>query len=77
MVDLPRIIEVSFLHLSLTPGLSSVASARLLLVLQGLEEMSSRKSSFLQMEHAWEAMMSWRVTELERELESTRRESQG
>ena len=46
-VNLPRVIEVSFLRLSLTPGLSLVASARLLLVLQGLEEMSSRKSRFL------------------------------
>jgi len=41
----------------------------LLLVLQGLEEMSSYKSRFLWMEHA-------RVTELERELEFARRESQ-
>ena len=78
-VDLPHVIEVSFLLLSVTPGLSSVALARLLLVLQGLEEMSSRKSRFLQMEHAQteqEAMTSWRVTKLERELESTYHESQ-
>ena len=68
-VDLPHVTEVSFLRSSLTPGLSSVALARLLLILQGLEEMSSRKSRFLQMEHA-------RVAELERELESTRCESQ-
>ena len=33
MVDLPHATTVSFMHLSLTPGLSSVASARLLLVL--------------------------------------------
>ena len=32
-VDLPHVTKVSFLHSSLTPGLSSVASARLLLVL--------------------------------------------
>ena len=32
-VDLPRVTEVSFLHSSLTPGLSSVALACLLLVL--------------------------------------------
>ena len=50
-IDLPHAIVVSFLRLSLTPGLSSVALARLLLVLQGLEEMSSRKSRFLWMEH--------------------------
>ena len=68
-VDLPHVIEVSFLYLSLTPSFSSVASARLLLVLQGLEEMLSRKSRFLQMEHA-------RVAELERELESARHVSQ-
>ena len=53
MIDLPYATVVSFLRLSLTPGLSSVALARLLLVLQGLEEMSSRKSHFLRMEHAW------------------------
>ena len=76
MVDLPHATTVSFLHLSLTPGLSSVASARLLLVLQGLEEMSSRKSRFLRMEHAREVEMSRRVAELERELEYTRHESQ-
>ena len=69
MVDLPHVTEVSFLRSSLTPGLSSVASARLLLVLLGLEEMSSRKSRFLRMEHA-------RVTELKRELESACHESQ-
>ena len=69
MVDLPRVIEVSFLLSCLTPGLSSVASARLLLVLQGLEEMSSHKSCFLRMEHT-------QVTKLEHELESTRCESQ-
>ena len=40
-----------------------------MLLLQGLEKMWSRKSSFLRMEHA-------RVTELERELESARHESQ-
>ena len=57
-VDLPHVTEVSFLRLSLTLGLSSVASACLLLVLQGLEEMSSRKSRFLQMEHAREPEMS-------------------
>ena len=38
--------------------------------------MSSRKSCFLREEHAWEAMMSWWVAEFERQLESTRRESQ-
>ena len=65
-VDLPCVIEVSFLYLSLTPSFSSVASARLLLVLQGLEEMSSRKSHFLWMEHAW-------MAEFECQLESTRR----
>ena len=64
-VDLPHVTEVSFLRSSLTPGLSSVALARLLLILQGLEEMSSCKSRFLWMEHAW-------VAELERELESAR-----
>ncbi|XP_066373126.1 uncharacterized protein [Miscanthus floridulus] len=37
--------------------------------LEGLKEMSSRKSCFLRMEHAW-------VAELEHQLESTRRESQ-
>ena len=46
-----------------------VALAGLLLVLQGLEEMSSRKSHFLLMEHA-------RVAELECELESALHESQ-
>ena len=51
-VDLPHVTVVSFLHSSLTPSLSLVASARLLLVLQGLEEMSSHKSRFLRMEHA-------------------------
>jgi hypothetical protein len=45
-----------------------MALARLLLVLQGLEEMSSRKSRFLRMEHA-------RMEELERQLEFARRES--
>ena len=35
---------------------------------QGLQEMSSRKSRFLRMEHA-------RMAELERQLESARRES--
>ena len=69
MVDLPHVIDISFVRSSLTPGLSSVASACLLLVLQGLEDMSSREPRFLQMEHAW-------VTELEPELKSTRRESQ-
>ena len=68
MVDLPHVTEVSFLCSSLIPSLSSVASARLLLVLQGLEEMSSRKSRFLQMEHA-------QMEELERQLESVRCES--
>ncbi|XP_066337332.1 uncharacterized protein [Miscanthus floridulus] len=43
----------------------------------GLEEMSSHKSCFLPMEHDWEAAMSWRVAELEHELESTCHESQG
>ena len=38
--------------------------------------MSSRKSHFLQMEHAREAKMSRQVAELERELEVARRESQ-
>ena len=38
--------------------------------------MSSHKSCFLREEHAWEAMMSWWVAEFERQLESTRRESQ-
>ena len=38
--------------------------------------MSSRKSHFLRMEHAREAEMSRRVTELERELEFPRHESQ-
>ena len=38
--------------------------------------MSSRKSHFLQMEHAREAKMSRRVTELECELESSHCESQ-
>ena len=38
--------------------------------------MSSRKSRFLRMEHALEAEMSWWVTKLERELESTHCESQ-
>ena len=68
-VDLTHATVVSFLRLSLTPSFSSVALARLLLVLQGLEEMSSRKSCFLWMEHA-------RFTELERELESAHCESQ-
>ena len=36
--------------------------------LQGLEEMSSRKSRFLRMEHAW-------MAEFERQLEFARRES--
>ena len=47
MINLPHVIEVIFLCSSLTPGLLSVASACLLLVLQGLEEMLSRKSCFL------------------------------
>ncbi|XP_066323711.1 uncharacterized protein [Miscanthus floridulus] len=38
--------------------------------------MSSCKSCFFRMEHAREAEMSRQVAELERELESTRRESQ-
>jgi len=46
-INLPHVIEVIFLCSSLTPGLLSVASACLLLVLQGLEEMLSRKSCFL------------------------------
>ena len=41
--------------------------------------MSIHKSRFLQEEHGWmewEVAMSWWVDELERQLESTRRESQ-
>ena len=38
--------------------------------------MSSRKSCFLWEEHAQDAVMLWRVAELERQLESARRESQ-
>ena len=41
--------------------------------------MSSRKSRFLQEEHAqilWEVMVSWWVTKLERKLESAHCESQ-
>lgn len=58
--------------------ISSIASACLLLILQGLEEMSSHKSYFLWMEHARmerEATMLWQVADLERELESARCES--
>jgi len=46
-VDLPRVAEVNFLRSSLTPWSFLVASACLVLVLQGLEEMSSQKSHFL------------------------------
>ncbi|XP_066354809.1 uncharacterized protein [Miscanthus floridulus] len=48
-------------------------------IVEGLEEMSSRKSRFLREEQArmlWEAMVSWQVAELKHHLESTHHESQ-
>ena len=60
MIDLPCIIEVSFLHLSLAPW--SFTSCLSTPALQGLEEMSSCKSYFLWEEHARmerEATVSW------------------
>ena len=58
-VNLPCVTEVSFL----LSFFDSLVFCRLpqhayFLFLQGLEEMSSRKSHFLRMEHAQEAEMS-------------------